>query len=298
MRWDDLRYFLAVARSGSLTLAAASTGTSPQTVARRIEALETETGGALFVRSQAGYALTELGGRLLPQAETVEEACATFCAQAAEQRPELMGTVRLATTDNLANYLLMPALGGLQSRHPELRIELVTGPGTVGLSRREADVALRLTRPDHGNLVVQRLGRMAYGVYAAPIYLQAVPLASSESSCDAPPRQYIVWDDAFAHLPAARWLEQRNDGRKPALVTSSLASQRAAAAQGVGMALLPCFMVQDDPALQRINGACSLHEELWLAAHANLATTGTVRAVMEAIRSAVAAAESALLGIA
>ena len=275
--WNLLRDFLAVAREGSLNRAAATLGVNASTIGRRIEALEAHVGWPLFARSRSGYTLTDEGRDLLDQAEALEGA-----ALALERRVAsgggVRGRVRLATAENLANFLVIPALGALRRAHPELVLEVVTDVRSANLDRHDADLALRLVRPTRGSLTVRRLGRQRYALYgSARLLREGVPPSGRLGEAD-----FIVWSDAYADLDAARWTERALAGRAPALVTTSLYAQYVAARAGCGFAVLPCFLADPDPALRRIpSSADALVQEVWLVMHTDLAASARVRAVAD-----------------
>lgn len=154
MDWDDLRVFLGVARAGGLSAAAPALRMDPATVGRRVARLEASLGGALFLRSPQGYALTSLGERLLPAAEAAEEAARQ--AQGAREGG-LTGQVRIGAPDGCANFLLPTVAARLQRDNPGLEVQILALPRVVNLSRREADLAVTVTPPDAGRLVVQKV---------------------------------------------------------------------------------------------------------------------------------------------
>ncbi len=293
MNWDDWPAFLALARTGSLRAAATRLASSPQTIARRITRLETDLGITLFTRTANGYFLTDEGEGILPLAEAAEDRVHECERAAAGHTQVAEGTVRLATAENLATLLLIPALPALHRAHPKIRLEFVTGVAAIGLSRNEADLALRAKRPENGNLTVQRLARMAYAVYAAPGFLDSHS-ASAETPLDACP--LITWDDAYAHLPAARWLSAHARGPS-ALATTSLAAQVAACRAGLGLAVLPCVVAEATPGLVPvIHPDTVFADELWLVTQADLAGSRRVAAVAEWVRTTVAEVAPALEG--
>lgn len=271
MDWNDLRYFLCVARHASLTGAAQEMSVSQSTIARRIAALEESLGTALFVRHATGYFLTDNGKDVLTQAERVEARVFELEKDASNLDATVAGVVRLATAETMATHVIIPALPLLAARHPKLRLELITGIDMVDLPRYQADLALRLVRPGHGNLVIQKLGNMPSAVYGSQDYLALSPPEE---------RRFICWDKTFAHLPAAQWLEKHGHSQEPALTTSSVATQYSAAKMGIGLAVLPCFMVMDnDPLVQTLTPQEVFTEELWLVTHADVRVSARVRAV-------------------
>ena len=156
MDWDDLRVFLAVARSESLSGAGKRLALDPATVGRRIARLEERAGMLLFARSPQGYALTEEGARLIPHAEAAE-AAAAGAAEAlsqAEGAGGLAGQIRLGAPDGCANYLLPPVVAAICRANPGLEVQIVALPRVFNLSRREADMAIGVSRPQAGRLTV------------------------------------------------------------------------------------------------------------------------------------------------
>ena len=169
LRWADARVFLAIARGGSLSGAAASLGTGLATVSRQIERLEAALGLMLFSRHQNGYRLTDDGAALLERAEALEQAAEAFAEGSAAQA-DVAGKVRLATAEMLANNVIIPALPKLTAQYPDLTLEVVTDVQTVNLHRRDADLAIRMVKPERGNVTIRRLGALGFGLYASRDY--------------------------------------------------------------------------------------------------------------------------------
>ncbi|MCG8707919.1 LysR family transcriptional regulator [Brenneria sp. 4F2] len=278
MDWNDLRYFLGVARSGSLTGAAVALQVSQSTVSRRITALENDLGTRLFTRHATGYFLTDQGRDVFRQAESVEENIAVLEHGFGDLDASAAGRVRLATADSLAIHLIIPALPQLNARYPNLRLEIITGINTVDLPRYEADLALRLVRPEQGNLVLQRLGNMTSAVYGAKNYLQQHPAVASDPCAG---RAFIIWDKSYGHLPAARWLSDKGYDHRPVLVTTSVAAQYAAVKAGMGLALLPCFLAEKDDDLAAVIPSQQVFSEaMWLVTQADLRLSARIRVVI------------------
>lgn len=292
MDWTDLRYFLGVARTGSLTRTAADLRVSQSTVSRRIAALEQDLRVRLFARHQTGYTLTDQGRDVLARAEAVEERVLDVERGAAGLDVSATGVVRLATAEMLATHLLIPALPAFAEQHAGLRLEMVTGTAQVSLSRREADLALRLVRPEAGNLTVRRVGAMAHALYGSANYLLRRPAPSNEPFRG---RAVIVWDEAYAHLPAARWLAKAWPSAPVALTVSSLSAHLAAARAGLGLTVLPCFLTSNEPTLiQVLPPSEVLVEDLWLVTHADLAHSARVRTVADFVATTIASVASVL----
>ena len=273
LRWDDARVFLAIARGGTLSAAAAQLGLGLATVSRQIERLEAALGLTLFSRHQSGYRLTDDGAALLDRAAAMEQAAEAFAEGSAAQAV-VAGRVRLATAETLASGLIIPALPALRRRYPELSLEIATDVQAVNLHRRDADLAIRMVKPERGNVTLRRLGRIGFGLYGAPAYLAARPFAGVEG------HDVIGWCETRAHLPAAQWAERALRGRPLVLATTTLGAQRVAAKAGLGLAgrvsgkRYHSRMICVQPEL----GA---DQEIWLAVHADVARTPRVRAVAD-----------------
>ncbi|HYE52770.1 MAG TPA: LysR family transcriptional regulator [Azospirillaceae bacterium] len=277
MDWNDIRHFLAVARTGGLSAASRELGISQATIGRRVQALEASLGLVLFERLHSGYVLTPAGREILARAEAAEEAVLSVARGADGGRGGLRGSVRLATGEALASHLVAPGLPAFAARHPDLRLEFVTGVRAVSLSRREADLALRLIRPDQGDHVRRRVGTLGFALYAARALLEKRP----ELAADPWAADLVGWDEAMQDIPVADWTRQRARGRLVATSTS-MNVQLGLARAGVGAAVLPCLVADQVPDLARLAGPAEVGSlELWLVAHADLSRAPRVRAVLD-----------------
>ena len=170
--WNDLRFFLAVARAGRLTVAARQLEADHTTVSRRISALEHALKTKLFERRPQGYALTEAGERLLSKAESMESQALAVASEIGGSDLALSGTVRVGAPDGFGTYFLAAELGALAERHPGLVLQLVALPRTFSLSKREADIAITLEQPTEGRLVSRKLTDYRLRLYASEAYLE------------------------------------------------------------------------------------------------------------------------------
>ncbi|MDE2151378.1 MAG: LysR family transcriptional regulator [Betaproteobacteria bacterium] len=294
MRWDDVRIFLAVARGGSLIAAGERLAMSPASVARHVEELERRLGVTLFLRSRNGYALSDAGLAVVGEAERAEGALAALVHGATGAAASLAGTVRVAMPETFASALLMPRLGSLLAEHEGLRLEIVTAVHVADLSRREADLSLRLVRPSSGNVVISRIGSMAVGLYAAAEYRSRHP---SEISDGGTGHRVIAWDEKFQDIKAARWLAQRLPHARPVLSATSAGAQLAACESGLGIAALPRFLADARPGLVRIGGPeASYAQDIWMVVQRDIAATARIRTVAELLRAAVRDAAPVLSG--
>ncbi|SNY93592.1 transcriptional regulator, LysR family [Cohaesibacter sp. ES.047] len=281
--WDDLRIFLAISREGTLSGAAKRLRLGLATVSRRMERLEASVGQPLFVRQQTGYRLTEDGTAMVERAEEMEATARSLTSGMAE-KPEVSGRVRLATAENLATGLLLPKLPDFRAKYPRLTIDLVTDIATVNLHRRDADLALRMVKPDRGHVSLQSLGTLGYGLYASDSYL--AQRASNADAAKFEADDFITWGEAQAHLPAAQWMESRLQGRAPVLSTSSVATQLAACRAGVGFAILPHFLARRE-GLICLDGELGIDQTIWLVTQSDLIRSRRIQVVAEFCRSIV-----------
>ncbi|ARJ42943.1 LysR family transcriptional regulator [Pantoea alhagi] len=294
IHWDDARIFLAVARCGTLSRAADELRIGIATLSRRLDRLETALGVPLFSRHQTGYRLTDDGEALLERAEALEHAALAF-GEAAQTQGKVAGVVRLATAENLANPLIIPSLGALFTRHPELRVEVISGLETVNLHRRDADLAVRMVRPEAGNLTIKRVGTLGFGLYGSASYLTTRRFDKENAAFEHD--DFIGWAETHHHLPAAKWLLRTLRGRPCRLETNTLSAQLSAAVAGMGLALLPHFLAQ------RAGLHCLLEEPgveqpVWLVMHADLAHSRRVRVVADHLIHLFAAQAEVLKGVA
>ncbi|PTT50140.1 LysR family transcriptional regulator, partial [Aeromonas sp. HMWF014] len=171
INWDDARFFLALARQGTLRSAAGVLGVDQATVGRRITALEQNLGSKLFIRTPKLYDLSPLGETMLADASAMEQAIKAIERKASTGDQSLCGEVRIATTDTLAQAFVLPALTLLRERHPGIRLSLQTAVSVSDIAYREADLAIRGLRPDNDELVIKRLTTIEMGLYASRAYL-------------------------------------------------------------------------------------------------------------------------------
>ncbi|HBW4584804.1 TPA: LysR family transcriptional regulator [Klebsiella aerogenes] len=271
--WDDTRIFLAVARSGTLSGAAETMDMGIATLSRRLDRLEKSLAVPLFSRHQSGYRLTDDGEALLARAEALEHAGLAF-GETARLQGNVAGLVRLATSDNLAAHFILPSLNGLMEKYPDLRVEVLSGVQSVNLHRRDADLAIRMVKPESGNLTLKRLGKVGFGLYSADTGLEGSTDVAFNHA------QYIGWPESHQHLPAARWITRTLRGRPCRVEANTLLAQLSAVSAGVGLGVLPHFMARKN-GLQCVNADIGVDQTLWLVMHSDLAHSRRVRVVAD-----------------
>lgn len=292
MDWDDLRTFLAVARERTLSGAARALGVTQSTMSRRMAAMEARAGARLLQRTPGGYVLTPLGEAVLGNVERMEAEAIAAERLVAGRDVALEGVVRVTTVDTLAARLLTPAMAALQCTHPGIAIELVPDLRSLNLSRREADVAVRMTRFEGNELVQRRLGGLSFALYASPAYLDR------HGGLDADPAGHAIVTvlEDQQHLPEARFLSDRLPGARAALRSSSRDVQMWGVKCGMGIACLSCYRAEGEDGLVRLTTPNEGPvRDIWLGVHRDLRHTPRVRAVTDAIAAEVRAQQAALM---
>lgn len=264
MDWGDLRVFLAVARDETLSAAGRRLGMDPATVGRRVARLEAGAGAALFGKSPVGYALTDAGARLLPAAEAAETAMEGV--REALSGPEgLTGQIRIGAPDGCANYLLPQVLTVLCAENPGLEVQIVALPRVFNLSKREADLAIGVSRPEAGRLTVQKLTDYRLHLAAHPDYLAgAPPLTRPEDLIHHRMVGYIpdmIFDKELDYLTSL-------GGGSTPLASNSVSVQLNLLRAGAGVGVVHDFALPAAPELVRVlPGAVSLTRAFWLIRH-------------------------------
>lgn len=290
--WDDLRYFLAVARTGNLSGAAKALGVNHSTAFRRIEAFEERLGVRLFERRREGYALTPAGDEMRDAAERVDAEIDAMERRMTGRDLRLSGPLSVTTTDDLATCLLGPPLAAFQAAFPGVALSVILDNQFFNLSKRQADVALRPTNNPPDTLVGRRIAGLAFAVYAAK---EQAPEGREPKALAS--RPWLMFDDSLSHLAAAKWLAREQGGAAVALRSNNLLTLMTGAVQGMGLALLPCFMADPAPGLERVTDPIEdAQSALWLLTHADLRNTQRVRAFMDHMGDALAAQRGLLEG--
>jgi len=287
--WGNLRFFLEMARSGSLSKAARKLAVDRNTVARRVTTLEAELGLSLFERGPLGWTRTKAGHELADLASRVEQDVLALALHAGASDRNLTGSVRLTTTMHLSAYLLVPALPALRARHPGLVLEIAADQRNFDLTRREADLALRMGRPQDPGLVTRKLSGIQFRFYASKA------LVGARRTVDLVEDPFVGYEESLVRTPQERWLAKVAPGRRVVFRCNSTASLAAAARAGVGVALLPCFVAEAEPGLVVLDGPAPPDHELWLLVHGELRRSPPVRAVIEWVDELVAKARTALV---
>ena len=247
--WNDLRSFLAVVRTGRLTTAALQLGVDHSTLSRRITSLENALQARLFDRLSTGYTLTEAGQSLVQDAETIEAVAIKISSDLVDARTQMFGPVRVATPEGFGSYFLARNLDGLARIHPGLDLELIADPSVVSLTRRQADVAVTMERPETGPLRAQKLTDYEYGLYGTP---EAVSRYGEALRDGIDGVTLIGYIPDLLPTEFHDYLREIGRGRPADLQVSNIITQLSVTLTGYGLCILPCFMADRHATLQRL----------------------------------------------
>jgi DNA-binding transcriptional LysR family regulator len=280
MDWNDLRYFLAVRRAGSLAGAARALKVEHSTVSRRLAALEDALGVKLFLRGPDGFTSTPAGDKLAPHAESMEAAVTAIDRQVTGGDERVDGTVRLTTSEVFSGFVVK-RLGPLRERHPELVVEVLSGNQAFDLARGEADLAIRIMATTDPELVVRKLVECGWAMYAARGYLDRRAAPPSPEALAG--HDVIGFDDTLARVPGALWLEAHGAGARVVLRGNSIMAVLNACLAGLGVTVLPCFLGDSEPSLVRLAPQHLGARPMYLVVHPDRARVARVRVVMDFI---------------
>ncbi|MFM9974018.1 MAG: LysR family transcriptional regulator [Beijerinckiaceae bacterium] len=286
MDWDAVRVFLSVVRAGQFLAAARQLGVDHATVARRITALETKLGAKLFERRTSGCIITPSGERLLASAERIEAEMLQVQAEIAATGLDVAGTVRIGAPDGFGTLFLSSRLGELARQHPALTIQLVPVPRAFSLSRREADIAITIDRPEAGRLAVRKLTDYSLHFYASKDYLAAHGRPVSEGDLQAHPLVTYVQDLLFS--PELNFKPETFGPQYRRLECASAVGQNEAVRAGAGIGILHDYHAALDPALEMVLPALSFQRSYWIVTHLDNSSSLRIRAVADFIAAQVA----------
>jgi len=289
--WDDLRFFLAIARNRTLSAAARVLGVQQPTMGRRLAALEARAGTRLLGRTPTGYVLTEAGEAVLGHVERIEAETQAISRQIAGHDIRLDGSLRLTTVETLAAFVLAPILAEFRDRHPLVELEIVANTRSLSLLKREADVALRVAPFRQADIVVRRMGRLGYGLYASQSYLDRNGTPDWTASAD---HSLITTEHDLMDTPEMVYLRALFPQARLALASNSRLVHRQAAAAGLGIACLARYL-GDTAGLVRLQPSNPPPaRDLWLGLHADLRHTPRIRAFTTLLATGLAAASTVL----
>ncbi len=277
--WEDMRHFIALADTGTLSGAARALKVDHATVGRRVSALEQVFDTVLIERMPKRWVLTEAGQRVAALAEGMQNQAHALERAVKAQRSPLSGTVTLSTPPAFATHILAPRVAVLRRLYPDLHVTLLASQAVASLSQQEADIAVRINRPQEASNVVRKIGTIEFCLYAAPGYV------------DRPPEEweFIAYDAKLDHVVEQQWLTKFRNERPVVFRANDLGCQAAAARAGVGIAVLPCFMAYQDPGLLALQvDRMRPTRDIYLVVHSDLRRMPAVRAVLDFVAEQVA----------
>jgi DNA-binding transcriptional LysR family regulator len=282
MDWDNLRTFLAVARSGRISGAARRLRVEHTTISRRLAALEEELGVPLFYRTSTGYLLTAHGKNALAQAESMEAAALALAARAREGSDVIAGRVRVAMAPEFGSHWVASHLVAFRKKYPHLELQILVGTRQRNLMRGEAELAVQSPRPQGRDLVTVRLARVALGLYAAKALARDTRwrITSRETLREVP---LLTYTTGLQMLQEAKWFQSLLVSGDVALETNSTHTLLAAALSGAGVAVLPRFVAEWHAELVAVSDDVALHD-IWLITHPEFRRDPKVRAAADFLK--------------
>ncbi len=280
MDWNDLRYFLAVARAGTTAAAARSLGVNQSTVVRRLAALEAALGVPLFHKRRDGYRLSPAGETLLPEAEAVEAAAWAVTRHAASLAANRSAALRVTTAEGMALGLVPQKINAFHRRHPGIQVNLLIEDRYHDLENGEAEIALRAGPPGADNLIGRKLSDICWAVYASPAYLERAGHPASPQAVND--HKVIGFEGAIEHIKPARWLRDVAPDCEIVCRSGSVLGLLFAAQSGFGLALLPCHIGDQEAGLRRVvERQPEWTGDFWILTHPRLHKLARVRAFFD-----------------
>ncbi len=291
--WDDLRFFLAVSRAGSMTAAASELGVAQPTVGRRLAALEQRLGAKLLQHLPSGQALSTTGQRLVAHAEQMEQSALAVERVATGRDVGLRGRVVITASEWLVARVLGPALAPLCAEHPELELELLADPRHLSLARRESDLALRPSRFKEAAVVSRRVAALSFGLYASSVYL--AEHGAPDFGAGAAGHRLIAMSESLTEIPDRPWLAKIASRARVVARANGRLAQVALAEHGVGLVCLPRFLGDLSAGLHALaTPEPGPERALWLGAHRDARSVPRVATTIEFLARALARLKPAL----
>ncbi len=295
MDWSILRDFIAVAETGGLSQAARKLRISQPTLSRRIAALEEQLKAQLFQRTPRGLLLTDAGEHVLAGARRVEEEALAIERQAEAAQQTLTGTVRISVTEGLGALWLPKQLAAFHAKYPSVCVEVLVDNRAANLVRREADIAVRLFRPDQPDLIARQVGDLVIGLYGSRDYLARH--GTPTNVADLKQHYLVGFDESMGQHKEVQRLERCFSAEKIVHRSSSFVGQLQATLAGIGLGAHDCVLADAEPSLQRILPEnFEYRMEIWLVTHADMRRSARIRAVYDFLAEIIGANHNRLAG--
>ncbi len=275
LEWNDLSIILAIGRAGSLSGAARAIGKTHSTVFRNIKAIEQKTGVRFFDAFDSGYVPTDAGRAAIKYAERIEGEVQALEIEVLGQDTKLSGRIRLTCPEAFASEHAPGIIAKFVQAHPDIRVDVSPGHGAADLSKREAEIAIRATRSAPDTAFGRKICAFRFAMYAAPDYLAARP------DLDVPTEPVAMIEGSVGWLVPAIWPTKEAGEERAVFQSSASRAVQNAAAAGIGLTFLPCYVGDADPRLARITDPLEhLDMQLWVLTHPDLRNTARIRALM------------------
>jgi molybdate transport repressor ModE-like protein len=273
--WSDLNLVLAICRSGTLSGAAKSLGINYTTVFRRINAIEKKLEVRLFDRQPTGYVMTEAGEVMKRSAERIDEEVVALSREILGKDLRLQGTIRITAPEGVALRLLAPHLAAFCTQHPDITMELIATSSPLRLSKREADLAVRVTSKPPDAYIGREVCKFRHGIYASPGYLE------NNQNLSLDEHLWVMSEDNFEYSPLPSWRKKFHPKSRVVFSSNNTIAVVDAAKRGLGVTLLPCILGDREPGLVRTRHIPEdLNFSLWILIHPDLRNTARVKALM------------------
>lgn len=276
--WSDLQVFLAIARAGQMGRAGAALGMDPTTTSRRLRRLEAALGETLFEQTREGQVLTEAGERLLAKVEAMAQAAMAISEGGpASAGGQLSGTLRISASEGFGSWFLAAHVPDFVRAHPALTLDLVANSGFLSLSKREADIAVMLSRPKAGPVIARKLSDYSLRLYASQGYLGLAGMPQAPADL-LKGHSLVGYIPDLLYAPELRYLDELQPGLAPTLRSSSINAQHHLIAAGAGIGVLPCFMGDADAGLVPVLPGRRITRSFWLVTHKDTHQLARIRA--------------------
>jgi DNA-binding transcriptional LysR family regulator len=277
MEWSDVRVFLAIAREGTLGAAARKLSLAQPTIGRRLNTLEAAVGHKLFQRTKDGFILTDEGSSMLTHAERMEEEALAIQRQLAGDAHQLEGELKITSSDWFGAHVLSPVLAEFTIQQPRIRVELITEARFLSLSRREADLAFRISPFNEPDIVSRKLLHMKYGVYARKGIRQPTPGDGKDMSL-------ITLEAGFTGMPDDSWLQTMLPKANIVFRSNSRDVQAKMCERGVGISVLPVPLGDKLAGVERLDlGEEPPGRDTWIGYHRDLRRLARLRALLDLV---------------
>jgi DNA-binding transcriptional LysR family regulator len=279
LNWNDVRVFLAVANAGQIGRAAQSLRLDPTTLGRRIKRLEQRLEATLFERTREGQLLTEAGESLLSKAEGMAE-LARMIDEDAATHSGLSGTLRLSVSEGFGSQFLTPYLKDFSTSHPALTIELVANSGFLSPSKREADIAVMLSRPKAGPVLSRKLSDYRLKLYASKAYIAQHGMPETPAEL-ATGHTLVSYVPDLLYAPELNYLDDFHTGLDAQIRSSSINAQHRLIVGGAGVGVLPCFIAEESGHLEVVCQRSAIQRSFWIVTHRDTQNLARVKAGKE-----------------